>query len=66
VRALVLAEVYAAARRLWIGTLQDPTAATNDAALVRVWARWMWSNPPEDDARLVLWVISQAATDGHE
>lgn len=63
--APIPADVYRAARRVYIGSTTDRAA---DDAIVRRWAsgRWAGSPLPADAYKLAFWVMSQAAQDGHE
>ena len=61
----VPADVYAAARRTYLGTSALRVA---DDAIVLTWAMGRWGpfHTTNDPTKLAFWILSQAAQDGHE
>lgn len=60
------ADVYAAARRIYIGA----SASLDDAMLLDRWGleRWGFARPPMPTGsyRLAFWIVSQAMQDGYQ
>jgi hypothetical protein len=61
----VPADVYEAARRIYLGTSASRVV---DDALVLLWAmsRWAAFDVTNDPPKLAFWILSQAAQDGRE